>query len=70
MLKVDDLPRRYGANPNTDPPFERKPGEKSALSEAEIEDVVAFLNTPTDEYSARNENSALQERRGCVAEGR
>lgn len=40
----DDLPARYQANVNTDPPFGRKP----ALSEAEIADVVAFLKTLTD----------------------
>jgi cytochrome c peroxidase len=50
VQKFDDLPRRYWANLNTDPPFDRKPGDKPALDEAEIEDVVAFLNTLTDGY--------------------
>ena len=32
-------------NLNTDPPFDRKPGDKPALDDAEIKDVVAFLTT-------------------------
>jgi cytochrome c peroxidase len=52
VRKFDDLPKRYWANVNTEPPFDRKPGEKPALDEAEIKDVVAFLNTLTDGYQA------------------
>jgi cytochrome c peroxidase len=48
--KFDDLPKRYWANVNMEPPFDRKRGEKPALDEAEIKDVVAFLNTLTDGY--------------------
>ena len=51
VQKFDDLPKRYWANLNTDPPFDRKRGEKPSLSEAEIKDVVAFLNTLTDGYA-------------------
>jgi cytochrome c peroxidase len=50
VRKFDDLPQRYWANVNTDPPFDRKPGEKPALNEAEINDVIAFLGTLTDGY--------------------
>ncbi|MGF6755194.1 cytochrome c peroxidase [Paraburkholderia sp. GAS42] len=50
VQKFDDLPKRYWANLNTDPPFDRKPGGEPALNEAEIKDVVAFLNTLTDGY--------------------
>ena len=50
VRKFDDLPRRYWSNLNTDPPFDRKPGDKPALDEAEITDVVAFLKTLTDGY--------------------
>jgi len=50
VQKFDDLPQRYWSNLNTDPPFDRKPGDKPALDEAEIKDVVAFLNTLTDGY--------------------
>ncbi|MFM0737110.1 cytochrome c peroxidase [Paraburkholderia xenovorans] len=50
VQKFDDLPRRYWSNLNTDPPFDRKPGDQPVLDEAEIKDVVAFLNTLTDGY--------------------
>ncbi|WP_345814354.1 cytochrome c peroxidase [Paraburkholderia sp. PREW-6R] len=50
VQKFDDLPKRYWANLNTDPPFDRKPGDKPALDESEIRDVVAFLGTLTDGY--------------------
>ncbi|MGS0893156.1 cytochrome-c peroxidase [Burkholderia stagnalis] len=46
----DDLPKRYWPNINREPPFDRKPGDKPALNEAEIKDVIAFLNTLTDGY--------------------
>jgi len=46
--RIDDLPARYHANLNTDPPFGGAPGDAPALSEAEIDDIVAFLSTLTD----------------------
>jgi cytochrome c peroxidase len=46
----DDLPERYRDNLNMDPPFGRKPGDKPALSEAEIDDLIAFLGTLSDGY--------------------
>jgi cytochrome c peroxidase len=52
VQKFDDLPKRYWANINTEPPFDRKPGEQPAMNESEIKDVVAFLNTLTDGYQA------------------
>ena len=52
VRKFDDLPKRYWANVNREPPFDRKRGEKPALDEAEIRDVVAFLGTLTDGYDA------------------
>lgn len=49
LRKFDDLPARYQRNVNVDEaPYDRKPGEAPALSEAEIEDVLAFLQTLTD----------------------
>lgn len=48
--KFDDLPTRFRQNVNMEPPFGRKPGEAAALSETEIDDVVAFLRTLTDGY--------------------
>ncbi|MDE1179798.1 cytochrome c peroxidase [Paraburkholderia sp.] len=50
VQKYDDLPKQYWTNLNTDPPFDRKKGDKPALDETEIKDVVAFLNTLTDGY--------------------
>lgn len=47
----DDLPQAAKANINMDPPFDRHLGDKPALSPAEIDDVVAFLNTLTDGYA-------------------
>ena len=46
----NDLPEQYRANLNTDPPFGGKPGDKPALNDAEIDDIVAFLGTLTDGY--------------------
>ncbi|WP_225769437.1 cytochrome-c peroxidase [Inquilinus sp. Marseille-Q2685] len=46
----DDLPPQYWANINRDPPFDRHPGDAPALTDAEIDDVVAFLKTLTDGY--------------------
>ena len=50
VRQFDDLPARYQGNVNTDPPFDRVPGGKPALDEAEIRDVIAFLGTLTDGY--------------------
>ncbi|RIA46718.1 cytochrome c peroxidase [Hephaestia caeni] len=53
VMKYDDLPRRYWANIDTaDAPFDRKFGEKPALTEAEMNDIIAFLNTLDDGYGA------------------
>lgn len=47
--KFDDLPKAYWGNLNTDPPFNgRTLGDKPALTDAEIDDIVAFLSTLTD----------------------
>ncbi|MGO4566425.1 cytochrome-c peroxidase [Rhizobium sp. 2YAF20] len=48
--KYDDLPQAAKTNVNMDPPFDRHPGDKPALSPSEIDDVVAFLKTLTDGY--------------------
>jgi cytochrome c peroxidase len=49
-VKFDDLPLQYRGNVDTQPPFDRHAGDAPALSEADIEDIVAFLNTLTDGY--------------------
>jgi len=46
--KFDDLPGRYHANVNADPPFDRPAGGTPALDDAEVDDIVAFLHTLTD----------------------
>jgi hypothetical protein len=38
----------YHGNVNREPPFDRTPGQSPALNDAEIGDVIAFLNTLTD----------------------
>jgi cytochrome c peroxidase len=49
-MKFDDLPAQYRGNLDTQPPFDREPGASPALSEADIKDIVVFLNTLTDGY--------------------
>jgi cytochrome c peroxidase len=50
--KFDDLPARYHANVNTvEVPYNRHPGEAPALSDAEVDDVIAFLQTLSDGYA-------------------
>jgi cytochrome c peroxidase len=47
--KYDDLPARYHANIDVaDAPFDRKAGDKRPLSDAEIQDIIAFLHTLDD----------------------
>lgn len=54
ILKFNDMPAQYRGNVNvTEGPYNRKPGEAPALSTAEIEDVIQFLGTLTDGYSAK-----------------
>jgi cytochrome c peroxidase len=49
--KFDDLPAAYRANVNTsEAPYNRRPGDAPALSEAEIDDVISFLKTLSDGY--------------------
>lgn len=51
VQKFNDLPAEYVRNVNTtEVPYNRHPGELPALSDPEIEDVVAFLQTLTDGY--------------------
>jgi len=50
IRKFDDLLPQHYANVNREAPFDRQPGDKPALTEAEIKDVIAFLKTLTDGY--------------------
>ncbi len=49
--KANDIPLRYRANiDTTDPPFDRKPGDKPAMTAQDERDIIAFLQTLTDGY--------------------
>ena len=51
VKKFDDLPVQYRANVNTvEVPYNRRPGDAPALSDAEVDDVIAFLKTLNDGY--------------------
>jgi cytochrome c peroxidase len=51
-MKFDDLPFAYHANVNTtEVPYNRRLGDAPALSDAEIDDVIAFLHTLTDGFT-------------------
>ena len=51
VKKFDDLPVQYHANVNTsEGPYNRGPGDAPALSDAEVDDVTAFLQTLTDGF--------------------
>ena len=48
--KFDDLPEAAKANPNVkEVPYDRKIGEKPRLDNADIDALVAFLKTLTDQ---------------------
>ncbi len=49
--QFDDLPAGYPDNVDHDPPLDRKPGTARALSESDIDDLIAFLKTLTDGYT-------------------
>jgi cytochrome c peroxidase len=46
----DDLPAAYRANLDAQVPFDRHAGDMPALSDRDIEDIVAFLKTLSDGY--------------------
>jgi len=51
--QYDDLPPGYPDDIDHDPPLDRKPGATPALTDADIDDIIAFLNTLTDADVAR-----------------
>jgi cytochrome c peroxidase len=60
VVMYDDLPAADAVNVDvTDAPFNRHRGEKPALNEPEIKDVVAFLNTLTDGYQQASRAAGL-----------
>lgn len=49
--KFNDLPPDLRRNVNTEEvPYDRRPGQAPRLSDAEIDDIIAFLKTLTDGY--------------------
>ena len=53
IAKYDDIPERDRANVDvTDPPFDRRPGDKPAMTQGDEADIIAFLKTLTDGYQA------------------
>jgi cytochrome c peroxidase len=50
VRKFDDLPAEYHGNVDVQPPFDRHAGEGPAMSEHDVDDIVAFLRTLTDGY--------------------
>jgi cytochrome c peroxidase len=49
VIKYDDLPARYHGNIDVaDAPFDRKPGDRPALDDAEVNDIIAFIRTLDD----------------------
>jgi cytochrome c peroxidase len=46
--RYDDMPPGYPDDIDHDPPLDRKPGQQPALTDADIEDIIAFLKTLTD----------------------
>jgi len=58
VQKFDDLPEPYRANLDKQGPLDgRKAGSAPPMSEQDIDDLIAFLNTLTDDYTpatARN----------------
>jgi cytochrome c peroxidase len=53
--KQDDLPPALRGQLNVEVPFNRKPGDAPALSNREIDDLLAFLLTLTDGYQVQAE---------------
>jgi cytochrome c peroxidase len=51
VRKFDDLPLAMHRNVNTEEvPYDRRPGQAPRLDDAEIDDLIAFIDTLTDGY--------------------
>ncbi len=51
VAKFDDIPVRFAGNVDVvDPPFDRRLGDKPAMTPEEEGDIIAFLRTLTDGY--------------------
>jgi cytochrome c peroxidase len=58
VRKFDDLPPGYADNVDRDAPLDRVPGGTAALTEADIDDLIAFLQTLNDGYVAEPQNAS------------
>jgi cytochrome c peroxidase len=59
--RYNDLPPEYRRNVDVaDAPFDRKQGDRPALDDAEIADVIAFLNTLTDGYQPEQSRTSTK----------
>jgi hypothetical protein len=59
--KFNDLPAQYHANVDVDtPPYQRRPNQRPQLTDAEIDDIEAFLYTLTDGYKSEPSRSGLK----------
>jgi cytochrome c peroxidase len=51
IVKYDDLPTQYQANIDVaDAPFDRKFADKPAMTDQDIDDIIAFMKTLDDGY--------------------
>ncbi len=50
VLRFDDLPVDCRRNVDMQPPFGRRPGDTPALSDADVQDIAAFLRALTDGF--------------------
>jgi cytochrome c peroxidase len=51
VAQFDDMPPQYRKNIDfQDAPFDRKPGDAPAMTEQDIQDIIAFINTLNDGY--------------------
>jgi cytochrome c peroxidase len=51
VQKYNDIPAKYQANVDgADAPFDRKLGDKPAMSQQDIDDIIAFIETLSDGY--------------------
>lgn len=66
--KFNDLPVRYHANVDVDtPPYQRQSNQRPQLSDAEVDDIVAFLYTLTDGYKNDPARSGKKAQPGTAA---
>lgn len=66
VRKFDDLPRAYWSNVNSEPPFDRRPGDAPAFSDAEAADIIVFLRTLDDGYALPGSGN-VDRRAGAVS---